>query len=1168
MPHAPFVPLRIFSAYTMLEGAIDPKAVAKHARKLGFPAAAITDRNGLYGAMAFSEAAKKDGVQPIIAALLGVARPQRGGGDRDAKALTLDWLALYAQDATGYDNLCALVSLAHLGRPVHEDAHVSLEALEGRTDGLIALTAAGEGAVTRLLAAGQAEAASAYLARLEALFPQRLYIELARRGNEAEERAEGALIDLAYARDLPLVATNPACFAEPDFHAAHDIMLCIASSSYLETEGRTCSSPEAWLKPANEMARLFEDVPEAIANTLVVAQRCAVDAPSRKPILPSLAGDREAEAEALRRDAAAGLEARLAKMTGSVDREAYFARLQFECDVIVGMGFPGYFLIVADFIKWAKDHDIPVGPGRGSGAGSVVAWALTITDLDPLKLGLLFERFLNPERVSMPDFDIDFCETRRGEVIRYVQEKYGRDQVAQIITFGRLKARAVLKDTGRVLQMSYGQVDRLAKLVPNHPTDPWTLKRAIDGVSELHGEYKNDKQVTRLLDLAMKLEGLPRHSSTHAAGVVIGDRRLDALVPLYRDPRSDMPVTQFDMKYVEGAGLVKFDFLGLKTLSVLQKAVQMLALRGVKIDLDTLEWDDPAVYELLQSGNTVGVFQLESEGMRRTLAAVKPTCFEDIIALVSLYRPGPMDNIPMFGRRKNGQEEIAYPHPLLEPILKETYGIFVYQEQVMQAAQVLAGYTLGGADLLRRAMGKKIKAEMDAQRAIFVEGSATAHRIPAGKANELFDLIDKFAGYGFNKSHAAAYALIAYQTAWLKAHHKPEFFAASMCYDMALTDKLAVWVDDMRRAEVPALAPCINASEAEFSVEDGGVRFALGALKGVGEKAMEQLVTERRTKGRFADLDDFAGRVDPKLLNRRQLEALAGAGAFDGISPERARVFAGAETILSEASRITGDRERGQGGLFGGDAGGDAHVRLPAAEHWSIAERMAAEKEAFGFYFSAHPTDRYKHLASGHGALTFSELASLPIAPPEPRGEWSASGRPAAPTVSMSALVEEAKWRTSARGRRYLMATLSDASGQFVATCFDDEVSEDLEAAAKVGGCALMTVELDRREGEETPRVTVRRVQPFESLASNAKLVLELETDDPHAIERVAAIIGAARGGRGEMRLRALLPDGGTAEMLLGRDFLLDAELAARIERVPGMQAKLRAAKAKLELVS
>ncbi len=489
-----------------------------------------------------------------------------------------------------------------------------------------------------------------------------------------------------------------------------------------------------------------------------------------------------------------------------------------------------------------------MGPGRGSGAGSVVAWSLTITDLDPIRLGLLFERFLNPERVSMPDFDIDFCETRRGEVIRYVQERYGADKVAQIITFGKLKARAVLKDTGRVLQMPYGQVDRLAKLIPNHPTDPWTLERALNGVTELAAEYRNDAQVRRLFDLAMKLEGLPRHASTHAAGVVIGDRPLDALVPLYRDPRSDMPVTQFDMKYVEAAGLVKFDFLGLKTLSVLRKAVEMLATRGIEVDLDRLmPWDDAEVYTLLQRADTVGVFQLESEGMRRTLAAVKPDNFGDIIALVSLYRPGPMDNIPMFGARKNGREPISYPHPLLEEVLKETYGIFVYQEQVMEAAKVLAGFSLGEADLLRRAMGKKIKSEMDAQRAGFVAGCARVNDIPAAKANELFDLIDKFAGYGFNKSHAAGYALIAYQTAWLKAHHPIEFYAASMCFDIHVTDKLAIFVDDMRRrgAAMPAALD---------------QRQRSGILGRAARRGPCRPLRARRAEGRRREGDGAAGR--------------------------------------------------------------------------------------------------------------------------------------------------------------------------------------------------------------------------------------------------------------------------------------------------------------------
>jgi DNA polymerase-3 subunit alpha len=1140
---APYVPLRIFSCYTMLDGAIEPKAIAKQAKRLDFPAVALTDRNGLYAAMAFTEACKEAGVQPIVGTMLAVARPAAD----ERRGPVLDWLALYAQNDAGYDNLCALVSRAHLGRPVEEPAHVPFDALEGRTAGLIALTGGADGAVARLIAEEQVEPALAMLDRLQALFPGRLYVELSRRGNDVEDKAESALIALAYARDLPLVATNPAQFGDAHFHPAHDAMLCIAQSSQLDRDDRVRSSPEAWIKPAAEMRRLFEDLPEAIENTAVIARRCAVGAPRRKPILPSIAGDTEAEAEQLRRDARTGLEERLAgRPDPSADeRKAYFDRLEYEADIIVRMGFSAYFLIVADFIKWAKQNDIPVGPGRGSGAGSVVAWALTITDLDPIRLGLLFERFLNPERVSMPDFDIDFCETRRGEVIRYVQNRYGADKVAQIITFGKLKARAVLKDTGRVLQMPYGQVDRLAKLIPNHPTDPWTLERALNGISELAAEYKNDADIRRLFDLAMKLEGLPRHASTHAAGVVIGDRPLDQLVPLYRDPRSDMPVTQFDMKYVEAAGLVKFDFLGLKTLSVLQKAVRILARRGTAVDLDRIAWDDPEVYKLLQRGDTVGVFQLESEGMRRTLAAVKPTCFEDIIALVSLYRPGPMDNIPTFGARKNGREPISYPHPLLEEVLRETYGIFVYQEQVMEAAKVLAGFSLGEADLLRRAMGKKIKSEMDAQRAGFVAGCQSVNAIPPAKANELFDLIDKFAGYGFNKSHAAAYALVAYQTAWLKAHHPVEFYAASMCFDMHQTDKLAIFVDDMRRMEVLCLPPSINASEAEFAVEDEGerlaVRYALGALKGVGEKAMEQLVEERRTNGRFRTLEDFAERIDPRLLNRRQLESLAGGGAFDEMDPNRAAVFAAAETILAHAASAADARESGQGGLFGGESN-VVPIRMPVAATWTLAQRMAAEKEAFGFYFSAHPVDRYRHLAEAHGARSFAAVS-----------EWNIAEGTRTP-AKMAGLVEEARWRTSARGRRYLMATLSDASGQYVATVFDDEAAARVEEAARSGACVLLDVELDRRAGEEAPRVTARGLQLFEQISIRARLQLEVEVEEPAAIARLAAAVAADRGGHGELRLKARF-EGGEADIVLGRDFVLDAEFAARVQRVDGVTA-------------
>jgi len=1126
----PFIPLRVFSSFTMLEGAMEPKTIAERAAKLGFPAAAITDRNGLYGVMPFSDACIAKGVQPIVGTMLAIARPA------DLGPASIDWLVLLAKDDQGYANLCKLVSAAHLDRPLEQQPHIELIRLEGRSDGLIALTAGSEGAVARLLADGQKNKAGAYLARLKSLFSDRLYVEISRRRDPVEDAMEEALIALAYERDLPLVATNPAAYADPAFHAAHDALLCIASTAYVESADRATSSPDAWLKDGAAMAELFADLPEALANTSVIAQRCAVAAPQRKPILPRLGDD---EDEQLRRDAREGLADRI-KGRSADEQQSYLERLEYELDVITSMGFAGYFLIVADFIKWAKANDIPVGPGRGSGAGSVVAWALTITDLDPIALGLLFERFLNPERVSMPDFDIDFCETHRDKVIAYVQAKHGRDRVAQISTFGRLKARAVLKDTGRVLQMSYGHVDRLAKLIPNHPTDPWTLERSLNGVSELAAEYKADPHIKRLFDLAMRLEGLPRHASTHAAGVVIGDRPLDELVPLYRDPRSDMPVTQFDMKYVEAAGLVKFDFLGLKTLSVLKEGQRLLAEQGVHVDFGALPWDDTAVYELLQRGDAVGVFQLESEGMRRTLASVRPTSFGDIIALVALYRPGPMDNIGMFGDRKNGRAAIEYPHPLLEGILAETYGIFVYQEQVMQAAQLLAGYSLGQADLLRRAMGKKIKSEMDAQRATFVEGCARHNAIPAAKANELFDLIDKFAGYGFNKSHAAAYALVAYQTAWLKAHHRAEFYAASMSFDMALTDKLAIFVEDMRRGGIECLPPDINTSRAHFTVENGAVRYALGALKGVGEKAMEALVEEREREGSFVSLEDLASRIDPRSLNRRQLESLAGAGAFDSLPADRASIFAGAETILAHATSAHEQRTSGQAGLFSVNSAEAAPIRLPRDVTWTLAQRMAAERDAFGFYFSAHPVDASKHLFEAHKVKVFAELADTRIAEGERVGS------------TMAALIEETRWRTSAKGRRYMMATLSDSSGQFVATAFDDEVTTALETAARAGQCGLLAVELDRRSGDDSPRVTIKRFQPLAELARRTRLQMTVRVPDGQTAERLGRDLAAARGGNGLLRFIVPLGSGGEAVIVAGRDYALDGELVLRIERITG----------------
>ena len=723
MSHADFVHLRVHSAYSLSEGALKIPDIASLCKANRMPAVAITDTNNLFGALEFSQTCAKAGIQPIVGCQLAVAfeTPEPNRTHRNS----FDELVLLAQNEAGYGNLLKLTSQAFLAVEAGASPHVPGDAVKAHAEGLIALTGGLRGPLGRYLAAGQGDAAEAVCDRLKAIFGDRLYIEISRQGVREETAIEPKLLALADAMNLPLVATNEAFFAEEGMYAAHDTLLCIAAGTSVNEPERRRLTPEFRFKTAQEMRAQFADVPEALDNTLVIAGRCAVMAETRAPILPHFVSEAgRSEIDELRHRATEGLEKRLADhvLSGSGTEEEraaaaapYRERLDFELGVIESMGYPGYFLIVADFIQWAKGEGIPVGPGRGSGAGSVVAWALTITDLDPLRWGLLFERFLNPERVSMPDFDIDFCQERRDEVIRYVQRKYGEDRVAQIITFGKLQARAVLRDVGRVLQMPYGQIDRLCKLVPNNPANPVTLQEAIEIEPQLQEQRRQDESVARLIDIALQLEGLYRHASTHAAGVVIGDRPLEELIPLYRDPRSDMPVSQFNMKDVEKAGLVKFDFLGLKTLSVLQTAVDLLKVRGIEVDLERLPLDDTGTFEMISRADTTGVFQLESSGMRDVLRRLKPDRFEDIIAVVALYRPGPMENIPSYINRKHGIEAVAYDHPKLEPVLKETFGIPIYQEQVQQMARDLAGYTLGRADLLRRAMGKKIKAEMDAQ---------------------------------------------------------------------------------------------------------------------------------------------------------------------------------------------------------------------------------------------------------------------------------------------------------------------------------------------------------------------------------------------------------------------------------------------------------------------
>ncbi len=1147
MPHAGFVHLRVHSAYSLLEGAIKIDDLVARCRRQAMPAVAVTDSGNLFGALEFALAAGGHGVQPIIGCQLAISREASQPLGGPAGRPDPDPIVLLVQNEDGYRNLMRLVSRAFLETPSGDAAQVAIADLEAMNAGLIALTGGPAGAVGRCLLEGQDGAAEAALAALAQIFPGRLYVEIMRHGLTGESRIEDRLIDLAYAHDLPLVATNEVFFAEAEMYEAHDALLCIAEGSYVSETERRRVTPEHRFKSAQEMIELFADLPEAIDNTLAIARRCAYAPGVVSPILPAFpTAEGRSEAEELRAQSEAGLEARLNERvyTPEMDEVAredvartYRERLEYELGVIEQMGYPGYFLIVADFIQWAKHQGIPVGPGRGSGAGSVVSWVLTITDLNPLRWGLLFERFLNPERVSMPDFDIDFCQERRDEVIRYVQDKYGRDHVAQIITFGKLQARAALRDVGRVLQMPYPQVDRICKLVPNNPANPVGLREAIAGEPRLKKMRDEDPTVARLLRIALQVEGLYRHASTHAAGVVIGDRRLDELVPLYRDPRSDMAVTQFSMKYVELAGLVKFDFLGLKTLTVLTRACALIAEREPEIDLARIPLDDSATYEMLARADTVGVFQLESSGMRDALKRLKAECFEDIIAMVALYRPGPMDNIPSYIARKHGEEAPDYLYPSLEGILKETFGIIIYQEQVMQIAQELAGYSLGGADLLRRAMGKKIKSEMEAQRKTFIEG-AVARAVPAAKAEQIFEQVNKFAGYGFVKSHAAAYALVAYQTAYLKANYPVEFLAASMTFDMGNTDKLSIFRQELNRLGISLLPPDINRSSAEFGVEtanDGSraIRYALAAVKNVGEAAMRTLVAERDENGLFASLGDFAGRADMRAVNKRQIENLARAGAFDGLNPNRRQVFEAAETVVRHASAAASERDSAQVNLFGGDDAAPApDLVLPPGPDWPDMERLRHESEAIGFYLSAHPLDAYGAGLKSLGVVPSAELDSHP-------------GR-----KKLAGIVIGKQERTSRQGNRFAFIQLSDTSGVYEVVVFADLLAQSRDFLE--GGEPLLITAESRGDGDDL-RLMAHEIAPLESAAAVAGLGLKVILSDPGPLGSLKSLLDRESRGRGRVALVLDLEDGQEVELDLPGGYRLSTAARQAIKAVPGV---------------
>jgi len=984
------------------------------------------------------------------------------------------------------------------------------------------------------LSEGKLDIVEAAVQRLETAFPNRLYVELQRHGEFIEAETEAALIELAYARGLPLVATNDVRFEKQSDHRAHDALMCIAASSYLGEDDRPRVSEQHYFKSAAQMAELFSDLPEAIENTSEVARRCAVRVEKRKPILPRFDTKRgRDEAAELKAQAEAGLKARLKALGDKLaaPEEEYWKRLEYEVGIITQMQFPGYFLIVSDFIKWAKAHDIPVGPGRGSGAGSLVAWALTITDLDPLRFGLLFERFLNPERVSMPDFDIDFCQERRGEVIEYVKNKYGEDRVAHIITFGTLQARAVLRDVGRVMQLPFGQVDKLAKLVPANPANPVTLAQAMELEPRLREARKNEADVRELIDTALQLEGLYRNASTHAAGVVIGDRPLIELVALYRDPRAHLPATLFNMKWVEPAGLVKFDFLGLKTLTVIDRAVKFLKKRGIEVDLNDTSYDDPKTYELLQSGMTFGVFQLEGQGMRDTLRKVKPTCLEDVIALISLYRPGPMKNIDRFANVKHGREPPDYLHESLKPILEETYGVIVYQEQVMQIAQVLSGYSLGEADLLRRAMGKKQPAEMAKQKSRFIEG-AKERGVSENLAAHIFDLVEEFAGYGFNKSHAAAYAVVAYQTAYLKAHYPVDFTAASMSLDISNSDKLASFYQDARRIGAPLLPPDLNKSEPDFSVEpleDGGVaiRYALGAVRNVGVTAMESVVAERNARGPFKALYDFAERLDPKAINRRQLENLAKAGAFDSLEPERAHAFAAAEVIVAYAQRVAAERASAQSSLFGADEP-SARPVFPKAPAWSAQDRLDAERDSIGFYLSGHPLSAF--FAENDRYVSHADI--IEEGETEPRH------------YLMAGVVRRVQFKPGNTGDMFGFVSMSDPTGDFEHRIRPEDVPAAREL--QVGKAYVVNTRVWWNEGDV--RFFANGFEPVEAAEARTTADLRIVLKEGAPIDLLAQTISALpKPGPGEARpLRLLLKLKDGREIEVKTNILAPANPAAR----------------------
>ena len=1105
-----YIHLRVHTEYSLLEGATRLKKLPELCKANDMPAIALTETNNLFSALEFSVLFKDNGLQPIIGCQIDFRFTDMGS---ERRARTTAPIVLLAKDELGYKNLMKLSSEMYVQND-DEKVEISIETLERHADGLICLTGGSRGPLGQLILAAQDKAARDLLLKFQNIFSDRLYLELQRHPQGAglpkeENDTEPFFIEMAYDLSIPLIATNDVYFDNIEMYEAHDALLCIADGAYVDQqEPRRTVTNQHYFKTQEEMAALFADLPEALESTVEVAQRCAFMATCRDPILPLFASDEITE---LNRQAKDGLKNRLAIISHAAPVSEYEERLDFELKIIEQMGFPGYFLIVADFIKWAKEKDIPVGPGRGSGAGSLVAYALTITDLDPLRYNLLFERFLNPDRISMPDFDIDFCMDRREEVIQYVQQKYGHDKVGQIITFGALLSKAAIRDMGRVLQMPYGQVDRLAKLIPIEGVKPLSIEQALAEEPRLKEEAEREEVVDRLLNYGQKVEGLLRNAATHAAGIVISDRPLDDLVPVYKDSRSNMPATQFNMKWVEQAGLVKFDFLGLKTLTAIQNAIDLIIASGRSLhqsadgrqlfqpienaenQINTIPLDDKSTYDLYASAKTVAVFQVESSGMMDALKRMKPTSIEDIVALVALYRPGPMENIATYCDVKNGVKDRVSIHPMIDHILEETQGIIVYQEQVMQIAQIMAGYSLGEADLLRRAMGKKIKAAMDAERPKF-EAGAKNNGISAKKASEIFDLLEKFANYGFNKSHAAAYAVVSYQTAWLKANHPLEFMAGAMNCDLHLTDKLSQYVDEVRKGlKLPFISPCVNRSQPKFSVSENSLVYGLAGLKNVGLEAMGALVNVRNNKV-FVNLFDFARRLDLRKIGKRPLEMLVQAGAFDVLDNNRHQVFKSLDALVAYSAAIHDQKMSKQVSLFG-DGGDDLpEPVLPSVSDWLPAERLSREFSAIGFYVTGHPLDDYKSAFKVNQIFTIEEVEEKALSGPC--------------LVKIAGVVVGRQERKSARGNRFAFVQLSDFTGNFEVTLFSDVLEKsrnNLESGARI----ILTVEASL-EGEQLKLLCRSIANIDEAISTDTSHGIKIFVEDKKVLPSIISVLNQA----------------------------------------------------------